>query len=129
MRKTHLDNSSSTNNDGSSDNYHSNNSVYSGCDTNSNSNTKIVFCEDEYEAEKLMWILSRTGEGHSLKHATAVGEKELILLLDDDSSHSIMMFDEQSAMRLQEAVDMMLFDGKSPHSVHVHKNRVHMKLR
>jgi hypothetical protein len=120
-----LDNNISTNNSESSCNNNCNNNSNSS----SNSNIRVVFCEDEYEAEKLMWILSRTGEGQSLKHATAVGEKELILLLDDDSSHSIMMSDKQSAMRLQETVNMMLFDEKSPHSIRVHRNRVHIDLR
>lgn len=127
MRKTHLDNNISTNNSESSSNNKSNNSSNSSS-SDSNTNIRVVFCEDEYEAEKLMWILSRNGEGQSLRHATAVGGKELILLLDDDSSHSIMMSDKQSAMRLQEIVDMMLFDERSPHSIHVHRNRVHIDL-
>lgn len=118
MRKIHLKSNNSNSNSGNNG------------DSDSNSNIgEIIFCEDEYEAEKLMWILSRTGEHHTLKHATAVGEKELILVLDDDSSHSVTTYDKESATRLHEAVDMMLFDGKSPYSIHIHRNTVHIDMK
>lgn len=122
MRKIHL----KSNNSNNSNNSNSGNNS----DSESNSNIEeLIFCEDEYEAEKLMWILSRTREHHILKHATAVGEKELILVLDDDSSHSVMTYDKESATRLHDAVDMMLFDGKSPYSIHVHRNMVRIDMK
>ena len=94
---------------------------------NSMRDKEVVVCEDEYEAKKLMGILSPTREHHNLKDITSIGEKELILVLDDDSSHSVMMYDEESVERLQRAVHMMLFERKH-YSIRVHRNTVHLDI-
>ncbi|MGI0001612.1 MAG: hypothetical protein ACRD42_00860, partial [Nitrososphaeraceae archaeon] len=91
-------------------------------------NTEDIDCEDEYEAEKLMWILSPNREQHMLKHVTIVNEKELILVLDDDSSHSIMMSDKESAERLQKTATMILFNERKPLSIRAHRNTVHIDI-
>lgn len=90
--------------------------------------TQDIDCEDEYEAEKLMWILSPNREQHMLKHVTIVSEKELILVLDDNSSHSIMMSDKESAERLQKTATMILFEGRKPLSIRAHRNTVHIDI-
>jgi hypothetical protein len=91
-------------------------------------NTQDIVCDDEYEAEKLMWILSPNREQHNLKHVSTVGERELIVVLDDDSSHSIMMSDKESAVRLQKTVYMMLFEGRKPLSIRTHRNTVQIDI-
>lgn len=91
-------------------------------------NTEDIDCDDEYEAEKLMWILSPNREQNVLKHVAAVSEKELILVLDDDSSHSITMSDKESATRLQKTAYMILFEGRKPMSIRAHRNTVHIEI-
>lgn len=91
-------------------------------------NTEDIVCEDEYEAEKLMWILSTNREEQKLKQATTVGEREIILVLYDDSSHSVMMSDKESAVRLQITVHKILSEGRKPLSIRAHRNTVHMDI-
>jgi hypothetical protein len=91
-------------------------------------NTEDIDCDDEYEAEKLMWILSPNREQHTLKHVATVSEKELILVLDDDSSHSITMLDKESTARLQKTAYMILFEGRKPMSIRAHRNTVHIEI-
>jgi hypothetical protein len=91
-------------------------------------NTEDIDCDDEYEAEKLMWILSPNREQHRLKHVTTISDKELIIVLDDDSSHSIMMSDKESATRLQKTVYMILYEGRNPVSILAHRNTVHIDM-
>ena len=61
-----------------------------------------------------MWILSPNREHHTLKHVTIISVKELILVLDDDSSHSITMSDKESVARLQKTAYMILYEGRKP---------------
>jgi hypothetical protein len=91
-------------------------------------NTEDIVCEDEYEAEKLMWILSPNREQHTFKHVSTVCERELILVLDDGSSHNIMMSDKESAARLQKIAHMILFEGRKPLSIRAHRNTVHIDI-
>ena len=91
-------------------------------------NTEDIDCEDVYEAEKLMWILSPNREQHMLKQVTIVSEKELILVLDDDSSHSIMMSNKESTERLQKTATMILYEGRKPLSIRAHRNTVHIDI-
>ena len=90
--------------------------------------TETITCQDEYEAEKLMWILSTNGEKHRLKHMSTVSESELIIVLDDDSSHSITILDKESVARLQRTIHMILFEGKKPMSVIAHRNMVQIDI-
>ena len=91
-------------------------------------NTEDIVCEDEYEAEKLMWILSTNRKEHKLRQTSIVGEREIILVLDDESSHSIMMSDKESAARLQNTAHKILSEGIDPLSIRVHRNTVHIDL-
>jgi hypothetical protein len=91
-------------------------------------NTQNIVCDDEYEAEKLLWILSPNREQHNLKHVYAVGEREMIVVLDDDSSHSVMMSEKESAARLQKTVHMILFEGRKPLSIRTHRNTVQIDI-
>jgi C4-type Zn-finger protein len=95
---------------------------------NDTRNTEDIVCEDEYEAEKLMWILSSNRKEQKLKHATTVGEKEMIVVLDDDSSHSVMMSDEESAHKLQKTAHRILFEGRKLLSICTHKNIVYIDI-
>ena len=94
----------------------------------SSRDTENIDCEDEYEAEKLMWILSPNREQNSLKHVAIVSEKELILVLDDDSSHSITMSDKESVERLQKTAYMILNEGRKPLSIRAHRNTVLIEI-
>jgi hypothetical protein len=87
-----------------------------------------IDCDDEYEAEKLMWILSPNREQHKLKHVNAISVKEMILVLDDGSSHSVMMADKQSAARLQRTAKMILYEGKKLLSIRAHRNTVQVDI-
>lgn len=91
-------------------------------------NTEDIVCEDEYEAEKLMWILSSNRKELKFKHAIIVGEKEMIVVLDDDSSHSVMMSDEESADKLQKIAHKILFEGRKPLSIRTHKKTVYIDM-
>jgi C4-type Zn-finger protein len=91
-------------------------------------NTENIVCEDEYEAEKLMWILSSNRKEHKLKHAATVGEKEIIVVLDDDSSHSVMMSDEESTDKLQKTAHKILFEGRKVLSIRTHKTTVYIDM-
>ena len=91
-------------------------------------NTEDIVCEDEYEAEKLMWILSSNRKEQKLKHATTVGQKEMIVVLDDDSSHSVMMSDEESTDKLQKTAHKILLEGRKPLSIRTHKNTVYIDM-
>jgi hypothetical protein len=88
-----------------------------------------IDCDDEYEAEKLMWILSPSREHHKLKNVITISVKELILVLDDDSSHSIVMADKESAARLQKTVKMILYEGRKLLSIRSHRNTVHLDIK
>jgi C4-type Zn-finger protein len=90
--------------------------------------TENIVCEDEYEAEKLMWILSSNTKEHKLKHVATVGEKEIIVVLDDDSSHSVMMSDEESTDKLQKTAHKILFEGRKPLSIRTHKKTVYIDM-
>ncbi len=88
-----------------------------------------IDCDDEYEAEKLMWILSPSREHHKLKHVITISVRELILVLDDDSSHSIVMADKESAARLQKTVKMILNEGRKLLSIRSHRNTVYLDIK
>ena len=89
---------------------------------------KISYVRTSTEAEKLMWILSTNRKEHKLRQASIVGEREIILVLDDESSHSIMMSDKESAARLQNTAHKILLEGINPLSIRVHRNTVHIDL-
>ena len=75
-----------------------------------------------------MWILSTNRKEHKLRQACIIGEREIILVLDDESSHSIMMSDKESAVRLQNTAHKILLEEINPLSIRVHRNTVHIDL-
>lgn len=89
---------------------------------------ETIACQDEYEAEKLKWILSTNSEEHKPKHIFTISESELIIVLNDDSSHSITISDKESVARLQRTIHMILFHGKKPMSVLAHRNLVQIEV-
>ena len=89
---------------------------------------ETITCQDEYEAEKLKWILSTNSEEHKPKHIFTISESELIIVLNDDSSHSITISDKESVARLQRTIHMILFHSKKPMSVLTHRNLVQIEV-
>ena len=89
---------------------------------------KISYVRTSTKLNKLMWILSTNRKEHKLRQASIVGEREIILVLDDESSHSIMMSDKESAVRLQNTAHMILLEEINPPSIRVHRNTVHLDL-
>ena len=75
-----------------------------------------------------MWILSPNREQHRLKHMAIVNDKEIIVVLDDDSSHSITMLDKESVERLQKTARTIIQEGRKPFSVRAHRNTVQIDL-
>ena len=89
---------------------------------------KISYVRTSTKSEKLMWILSTNRKEHKLRQACIIGEREIILVLDDESSHSIMMSDKESAVRLQNTAHKILLEEINPLSIRVHRNTVHIDL-
>jgi hypothetical protein len=59
-------------------------------------------CEDAYEAEKLSGFLSKQkGDSSYIKGIAAVVKNEVVITINDKSSHSIVLRDDDSAMKLK----------------------------
>jgi C4-type Zn-finger protein len=75
-------------------------------------------CDDKYEAEKLAWLLGmREDSMNFMQGVAAVVENEIVVILKDRSSHSILMKDHASANRLKEFVEDLLLQKKTIHEI------------
>jgi hypothetical protein len=92
-------------------------------------NTEDIACEDEYEAEKLVWILSSDNQEYRVKVATSVDKKEIVMVLGDNSAHSVVLSDEVSASRLYRIMEEILFEGKKLKFTQASRNIVYIQLR
>jgi hypothetical protein len=92
-------------------------------------NTEDITCEDEYEAEKLVWMLSSDNQEYRVKGATSINKREIVMVLGDNSSHSVVLSDEVSASRLSKIIEEILFEGKKLKFTQASKNIVHIQLR
>ena len=58
-------------------------------------------CDDKYEAEKLAGFLTIQEDNSTFLHGiAAIVQNEVVIILKDKSSHSIMMKDRDTAIRL-----------------------------
>jgi DNA integrity scanning protein DisA with diadenylate cyclase activity len=92
-------------------------------------NTEYIECEDEYEAEKLVSILSLDNQLYRLKGATSVDKKEIVMVLGDNSAHSVVLSDEVSASRLYKIMEKILYEGKKLEFTQTSRNIVYIHLR
>jgi hypothetical protein len=75
-------------------------------------------CDDKYEAEKLAWLLGVREESRNfLQGVAAVVENEIVVILRDRSSHSILMKDHSSANRLKAFIEDLLLQKKTIHEI------------
>jgi hypothetical protein len=59
-------------------------------------------CEDRYEAEKLAGFLTvREGRAAYLLRVATITKNEIIIVLNDGTSHSVVLKDEDTAIRLK----------------------------
>lgn len=86
-------------------------------------NTEIFECEDSYEAEKLTGLLT-VQKDNSIYVARVVGavKNEIIIMLKDNSSHSVTLKDEKNAGRLGSLVEDVI-KGRKAISECVSENR------
>jgi hypothetical protein len=74
--------------------------------------TEKFECDDTYEAEKLSSLTSVQEDNSTYIHNIAdVIENEIIIILKDKSSHSILMKDSSNAMKLKELL-LQILQGK-----------------
>ena len=72
-------------------------------------------CEDKYEAEKLAGFLAQQKDnGTFLQGIAAIVQNEVVIILKDRSSHSVIMKDHSTAIRLKSFLEDVL----------VHKQRI-----
>lgn len=75
-------------------------------------------CDDKYEAEKLAWLLGmREDSRNLLQGVAAVVENEIVVILRDRSSHSILMRDHASADRLKAFIEDLFLKKKTIHEI------------
>ena len=86
-------------------------------------NTETFECEDSYEAEKLTGLLA-VQKDNSIYVARVVGavKNEVVLMLKDNSSHSVILKDEKNAGRLGSLVEDII-TGRKTISECVSENR------
>lgn len=87
-----------------------------------------ISCEDEYEAQRLMWMLSLDRKECGLQHVATVSEKEIIIVLDDESSHSIVLLDKLSATRLHDVIQKIVVEDKEVKSIQAFGNTVYIDI-
>jgi len=77
-------------------------------------NTETFECEDSYEAEKLTGLLA-VQKDNSIYVARVVGavKNEIIIMLKDNSSHSVTLKDEKNAERLGSLVEDIIRGRKT----------------
>jgi len=70
-------------------------------------------CEDKYEAEKLAGFLAQQKDnGTFLQGIAAMVQNEVVIILKDRSSHSVIMKDRSTAMRLKSFLEDVLVQKK-----------------
>ena len=76
-------------------------------------NVEKFECEDKYEAEKLAGFLAIREDNNIFLHGLAnIVQNEVVIILKDRSSHSIMMKDRATAFRLKSLIEEVLLQKK-----------------
>ncbi|MFZ0515392.1 MAG: hypothetical protein WAM14_27590 [Candidatus Nitrosopolaris sp.] len=70
-------------------------------------------CDDKYEAEKLAGFLAIHEDNSTFLHGiAAIVQNEVVIILKDKSSHSIIMKDPNTAVRLKSLIEDVLVQKK-----------------
>lgn len=76
-------------------------------------NVEKFECDDKYEAEKLAGFLAISEDNNIFLHGLAnIVQNEVVIILKDRSSHSIMMKDHDTAFRLKSLIEQVLLQKK-----------------
>lgn len=76
-------------------------------------NVEKFECDDKYEAEKLAGFLSIEEDNNIFLYGLAnIVQNEVVIILKDRSSHSIMMKDRATAFRLKSLIEEVLLQKK-----------------
>jgi len=76
-------------------------------------NVEKFECDDKYEAEKLAEFLeTQKDSGTFLYGIAAIVQNEVVIILKDKSSHSIMMKDRDTAVRLKLFIEDVIVQKK-----------------
>ena len=75
-------------------------------------NVEKFECEDKYEAEKLAGFLAIHDNNIFLHGLANIVQNEVVIILKDRSSHSIMMKDRDTAFRLKSLIEEVLLQKK-----------------
>ena len=76
-------------------------------------NVEKFECDDKYEAEKLAGFLAIQEDNSIFLHGLAnIVQNEVVIILKDRSSHSIMMKDRDTALRLKSLLEEILLQKK-----------------
>jgi hypothetical protein len=76
-------------------------------------NVEKFECEDKYEAEKLAGFLTQQKDnGTFLQGIAAIVQNEVVVILRDRSSHSLIMKDRSTAIRLKSFLEDVLVQKK-----------------
>jgi hypothetical protein len=76
-------------------------------------NVEKFECEDIYEAEKLAGFLAIHEDNNIFLYGLAnIVQNEVVIILKDRSSHSIMMKDRDTAFRLKSLIEEVLLQKK-----------------
>jgi hypothetical protein len=71
-------------------------------------------CDDKYEAEKLAGFLAIQEDNSTFLHGiAAIVQNEVVIILKDKSSHSIIMKDRNTAFRLKSLIEEVLVQKKT----------------
>jgi hypothetical protein len=77
-------------------------------------NVERFECDDKYEAEKLAGFLATQKDNSIFLHGiAAIVHNEVVIILKDKSSHSIIMKDRDTAVRLKLFIEDILVQKKS----------------
>ena len=76
-------------------------------------NVEKFECEDKYEAEKLAGFLALQEDSGTFLHGiAAIVQNEVVIILKDRSSHSVIMKDRSTAIRLKSFIEDVLVQKK-----------------
>lgn len=76
-------------------------------------NVEKFECDDEYEAEKLAGFLATQKDNCTFLHGiAAIVQNEVVIILKDKSSHSIIMKDRDTAVKLKSFIEDVLVQKK-----------------
>jgi len=76
-------------------------------------NVEKFECDDKNEAEKLAGFLAIQEDNSIFLHGLAnIVQNEVVIILKDSSSHSIMMKDRDTALRLKSLIEEVLLQKK-----------------